>query len=423
MRIVFGAETVEKVASTADDRDRLRVEAATLRAVAHPGVVRLVSAAGGSVCVRRVQGRVLSEVPPQAPQVTAAWAAALCTTLGDLHGVGCMHTAITADHVILDGDGHPVLCGFGNARWPSDPAERDRLARDDRRAVTALIAERLASDLGGRTGRPGRLGYSRLIPVHHPSARRAERTLRRMLADGGAGVGRDESWLRDLARRLSEYSRCSQPGPSDQPDPTGPTGPADPTGPAGPVDHAKPAGHVPSRGSAEGARGDSGSPDGQAPGGSIAARLSIHPRRRTTSKRRLAAALMATAVAIALTAGVTFDSRTSPRSPTAHLSRTVTVIGPSGPLELSPGSAGRLSVTAGRWTCSKVMPALLDLSNGNIWTFPGWPGPGGHYRGSLVAHVAGAVALASFPSGRGCDILRANTASGASVVLKIGGSP
>ncbi|MGC8513050.1 MAG: hypothetical protein ACP5P1_08455 [Acidimicrobiales bacterium] len=422
MRMVFGSEMVEKVATTADDRVRLRVEAATLRAVAHPGVVRLVSAADGSVCVRRVQGSVLSEVPPQAPQVTAAWAAALCTTLGDLHGVGCMHTAINADHVILDGDGHPVLCGLGNARWPSDPAERDRLARDDRRAVAALIAEHLASDLGGRTGRPGRLGYSRLSQVHHAGDRRAERTLRRMLADGGAGGGRDESWLRDLARRLSEYSRCSQADPAGQPDPADQRDPADTAERPDPAEHARPAGHAPSLGSVEGARGDSGSPDGQAPGSSIAARLSIHPRRRTTSKRRLAAALLA-AAATALIAGVTFDSRTSQRSPTEKPSRTVTVIGPSGPLELSPGSAGRLSVTAGRWTCSKVMPALLDLSNGNIWIFPGWPGPGRHYRGSLVAHVAGAVALGSFPSGRGCDILRANTASGTSVVLKIGGSP
>ena len=331
-----------------------------------------------------------------------------------------MHTAITADHVILDGDGHPVLCGFGNARWPSDPADRDRLARDDRRAAAALIAERLASELGSRIGRPGRLGHSRLSPVHHASDRRAERTLRRMLADGGTGGGRDESWLRDLARRLSEYSRYSQPDPAEQRDPADLPDPIEQPDPA---DHAKPAGHVTLRGSVEGARGDSGSPDGQTPGISIAARLSIHPRRGTTSKRKRTAALLAAVAAIALIAGVTFDSRTSPRSPAAHPSRTVTVIGPSGPLELLPGSAGGLTVTAGRWTCSKVMPALLDLSNGNIWTFPGWPGPGRHYRGSLIGHVAGAVALGSFPGGRGCDILRANTAGGASVVLKIGGSP
>jgi hypothetical protein len=398
MRLVFGDECVEKVAESAHDRARLQVEAATLRAVAHPGVVRLVSAADGRIRTRRVTGRNLSEVPLQAPQVTAAWGAALCTTVGDLHEIGCVHTAIAADHVIMDGDGHPVLCGLGNATWPSEPAERDQLAQRDRRDVAALIGDRLTGDLARRT-RPARHPRSRLNPMQRAGGLRVERRLRRMLVDESGG--RDESWLRDLARRLSEYSRLPQ---------------------AESADPARPARQLPPKAGGETTAGRVAATGGQAQGASSGACRALQALRAAVCRRRLAATALTAAAVIALVLAVTLRSGASPQVPTAPGERTVTVVGPSGSLDLSTWSAGQVSLTAGRWTCSKVMPALLDVSSGNIWTFPGWPGPGGHDRGTLVARVVGAVALRSLPSGHGCDTLAAITAAGASAVVKLSGS-
>lgn len=397
MDLVFDGDLVEKVAVTESDTEQLRAEAATLRAVAHPGVVRLVSATGGRISMQRVEGRNLSHVPVQAPHVTAGWGAALCTTVADLHGIGCVHTAITADHVILDGDGHPVLCGLGHAAWPSEPAQRERLARRDRLAVAALIAERLAGDLARRT-RPARRTRSGLAPGRRSGDRRNERRLRRMLADGTGG--RDESWLRDLARRLSEYARCA---------------------PAVPADPATPPGRVPPR--ARSATATVAASDGQAQVGSRDGRQVLQGLLAALYQRRPARTALIAAALIALVAALTLRSESRPQRPIAPGDRTVTVVGPSGPLELSLGSAGQLSLTVGRWTCSRTMPALLDVSSGNIWTFPGWPGPGAHDRGSLLAHVAGAVALRSEPTGPNCDTLVAITTTGESVRLKTRDSP
>ncbi len=399
MKVVLGDVLVEKVSSNDEERQRLREEAATLRAVAHPGVVSLVSATDGRISLRRVHGRDLRAVPTQAPHVTAAWGAALCTTVGDLHGIGCVHAAITAEHVILDADGHPVLCGFGSARWPRDPIELHRLARLDRRAVASLIEDRLVDYLPRRSSIKGR-GCVRITRVRKATNRSVDRALSRMLED--ASGGRDESWLRELARRLSKYSRSSQ---------------ADTVGAAGPP------GRMPSGDSVE--EGPSSARSG---GGQVETRLPSAPgalraRVRAKPQGKFVGLALVAAVVMGLVVRVTVWGRTDPQSRTANSARTVTVVGPSGPLELSTSSAGPLSLTSGRWTCSKVMPALLDQGSGNIWAFPAWPGPGGVARGRMIAHVPGAVALRSIPSRHDCDILAATTRSGSLVTLKVGDSP
>ena len=184
-------EVVEKIAETSEDRDRLRREAATLRAVAHPGVVRLVSASDDHLTLDRIIGSALSESRGKACDDVAAWGAALCTTVSDLHDIGCAHTAISGDHVILDGVGHPVLCGFGSARWASDQSEWSRLALVDRNAVVSILAEHLG-DFDSKA--PGAL--------HLPP-----RQLNRLLKSRQRWrLRRSDTDLRSLARTLAALS-------------------------------------------------------------------------------------------------------------------------------------------------------------------------------------------------------------------------
>ncbi len=191
MLLCIHPEVVEKIAETPEDRDRLRREAATLRAVAHPGVVRLVSASDDQLTLDRIIGSALSDSPGESCNDVAAWGAALCTTVSDLHDIGCAHTAISADHVILDGVGHPVLCGFGSARWASDQSEWSRLALDDRNAVVSMLAEHLGEFASKAPG------------VLHPPARQMNcllnRRRRRLFR-------RRDTDLRSLARTLAALS-------------------------------------------------------------------------------------------------------------------------------------------------------------------------------------------------------------------------
>ena len=193
---------VEKVAETAEDLDRLRREAATLRAVAHPGVVRLVSAADDRLMLDRIVGSAVSDSPTGSYAVVAAWGAALCTTVSDLHDIGCAHTAISGDHVILDDGGHPVLCGFGSARWASDPSEWSTLAVADRNAVVSMVAEHLG-DFDSKS--PG---------TRHPPARQLNRLLTSRQC---RRFRRSDTDLRSLARALAALSEATAERVSGRP--------------------------------------------------------------------------------------------------------------------------------------------------------------------------------------------------------------
>ena len=195
-------EVVEKVAETPDDRDRLRREAATLRAVAHPGVVRLVSASDDRLTLDRISGSAVSDSPAGRCDEVAAWGAALCTTVSDLHDIGCAHTAISGDHVILDGDGRPVLCGFGSARWARDQSEWSTLALADRNAVVSMLTEHLG-DFYSKT--PGAL--------HLPS-----RQLNRLLKSRQRRrFRRSNTDLRSLARTLAALNSATAERIAGQP--------------------------------------------------------------------------------------------------------------------------------------------------------------------------------------------------------------
>ncbi|MDQ1427041.1 MAG: eukaryotic-like serine/threonine-protein kinase, partial [Acidimicrobiaceae bacterium] len=116
---------------------RLGREAVVLAAARHPGVVQLLGWEGTTLRLRLVDG-----VPMTSP-VTAGPAVAAATTLADLHEIGVVHGAITAEHILVDRHGDPVLCGFGQARTGVRPGGPE--TADDVAALAAVLGARTDS--------------------------------------------------------------------------------------------------------------------------------------------------------------------------------------------------------------------------------------------------------------------------------------
>jgi hypothetical protein len=132
-----GRSVLVKHASPGESAERLAHEAAVLRAAAHPGVVELVAErelAGGAreVMLAMAGSRTAADV-----QIGIVGAAGLVTslaaTVADLHDLGIAHGRIRPEHVVVDGTGRPLLCGFGDAIR----AESGALAVEDRAADVA----------------------------------------------------------------------------------------------------------------------------------------------------------------------------------------------------------------------------------------------------------------------------------------------
>ena len=124
------------------DGDRLEQEGARLRAARHPGVVEVVRSAavdGGWELVLSHAGRPLSALPGLSIEAAAGLAAALASTLADLHQLGVVHGRVDATHVLVGHQGRPVLCGFGGGPGGAQPD-------DDVAAVGALLTELVGSD-------------------------------------------------------------------------------------------------------------------------------------------------------------------------------------------------------------------------------------------------------------------------------------
>lgn len=130
---------------------RVPEEAAALAQARHPGVVELVDTAGDVLRTRMVDGRSLADMKVMPAPEVAGMAAAVATTLADLHDLGMVHGAIEASHVLLAADGRPLLCSLGR--------RGDRA--DDVAALGALVADLLAK------APPEHPGRSRLGPPGH----------------------------------------------------------------------------------------------------------------------------------------------------------------------------------------------------------------------------------------------------------------
>lgn len=110
--------------SAADGRDRFRIEAVTLAALSHPGLVRVFDAGehegDAFVVLEFVDGptlaRRLREQGPVPPHQVAQLGARVADALAHVHEAGVVHRDVTPSNIICGPDGRPKLADFGIAR-------------------------------------------------------------------------------------------------------------------------------------------------------------------------------------------------------------------------------------------------------------------------------------------------------------------
>ena len=355
--------TYRKEAETPADRDQLRREAEILTAIAHPGVVRLMATQGGdapeAVVFGLVEGPEFGRVEIQDQGVLAGIGAAVATALADLHDLGVVHSAISPSHVLIDERGRPVLCGFGSASQPESPARVAELAREDTAALGTML-------------------LSRLPPT---ADARVRATLRAAAGLRGRSRRVDARWLASELVRRVPGARLAEPG-------------------------SPPEEHVDTR------RLDLPTP--------------ARPRPRLATL--LVGGVLATGVGLAifglLSSGSSpHRSKATARCPVVdHSCRSV-----EWPGGIITTAEGRFRVAAppgsivvlGRWTCSaQALPAVAERSNGEVWLFDSWPGPGQSRPARLVARVRGVSGIAVLPTETGCDLLRITRTSGGPLTVR-----
>jgi tRNA A-37 threonylcarbamoyl transferase component Bud32 len=361
--------TVSKRAGTLGERQALAREASNLRAVAHPGVVRLIQAEGGdppdALVLALVDGGNLAEIAAQPVEVVAGIGAALATTVADLHDIGFVHGAICPEHVLIDDQGRPVLCSFGQAgKWHAG----GDLVASPSEDVAAL----------------GRLLLSLL-----PSG--ADRRIRSVL-NSAAGRGRRGPGRRRDARRLAAQLVRSVPGARLPGQAAHPDVPAVPAGPARGVRHL------------------------------------ARPRAWVAA----GAAVAATALGLSATLAWP-PARSHPPGPPAAPSTSVPcppvdlgcgpLAAPRGVMDLPQGryrlsSRSPVVTVVGRWDCSSGgLPASIDLASGDLWVFDAWPATGTERTGHLLLRVAHASGLWVRPMTSGCDELEVARSGAGSVQI------
>ena len=362
MEVMLGVGVVRKVAGSDADRKRLEREARILRSAAHPGVVRLIEVAGGGppseLIVSRVEGGDLRALDRGLDwSEIAGLGAALATTVADLHHIGFVHGAIRAEHVLLDADGRPVLCGFGEAICVRDRAEARSALREDVVALAHLLLE-----LGD--GNPPRGLNAALL---------SSRSRRRLAGALDA---------RALARALVRAEPAARlPGSSDPPSRA-----------------------VSARGGEHG-RNRAVIRFGVLVAFALGLTGSVIGTRSLLASGGRGEALAGCPPADRGCLGRSVVSGSVLRSPIGAFS----LLGPAG-IEVS-----------GRWDCGSIaLPAVLDLARGNVWVFDGWPSDPSGVSARLLEKVPGAAELRVVPgSGRSssCDLLQVTRRQGPALVL------
>lgn len=356
MQVKMAAGVVEKRADTVSDRRRLAREAGVLRAVIHPGVVAVTDAERTDegvdrLVLRRVGGRPLCDLVPCPASVAAGWVAAVATIVADLHDIGYAHCALTAEHVLIDGDGHPVVCGFGAATALREAEDPTGLVLGDIRALARLMLES-APTLDRRAGR--RLArWAEVGQRRHRSARALATELVRVVPDAHLAPPSEP------ATPVASDTGIRLEAASDGPAPTDLIGDADRT--------------VPARHRATAAaRADRG--------------LGTWPVRLSA-----VAAISIMVLGVALATGRLHSSHGSPRPSTGYVLRS------------APGETD-LAVT-GRWGCGPPRPAVLDAVSGAVWVFDRWPAPRQRVSARFVTRVPGATGLGVVTRSSSCDRL------------------
>ena len=378
------ARVVTKRAETAEEADRLRREARVLDTARHPGITEFLGlhdppGRPPTLQLRAVAGRTLASEPggrehrSLGHHEVAGLGAVLATTLADLHDLGMTHGAVSADHIVVDDIGQPVLCSLGRARMPDDVA--GPTPADDVGALATTLVGWLPPAPGG-----------------------APDDLRRVLARAIRPGRRGVPTARDMAARLSQVPGVALPGAPV----IGDNRACDQDGATNPPEVAA-------------------TPAVQkVPGGA---------RRTWVGAGTVASALAAVALAgflarpaaqgdpSAIKKGAA-DLKVAPSCPPVDLG--------CRPLVHAAGvvttSTGRYLigepddlVVIGRWRCRVPLPALLQPANGNVWAFDHWPAAGGKLPGRLIAHIDGALSLTVDPAQGGCDRLLVNRRAGPDV--------
>lgn len=455
VEVLDGVPVVRKHPDTSQDQQRLARERAWLVRGRHPGIVAVVATDGGGDLVTRRVGHDLDQRGDLEAPALAGVGAAAATVLADLHDLGIAHGRPTADHILLDDVGRPVLCGLGDAR-PVDPAAEAR----DVRILAGALFDHLAE----------------------PAPRRLRQLLERAASSRRPLPAR--TFAGRLAGAVPDPRLPRAPAAAGAADTTSATG-------AGASDDASSAGVEPSE-SALGAALEAEAAVAfwaEAEGAEHAFRRRAHGRRPARRARqtppersrprfhRWLAAFVGIPVVVGLVgaaahwaapalsggpaAAAAGPTRTtgpipsadpagktraagSPRSDPAQPSRTTPSAAPvsgrelpcpatddgCGPLALKDGAfafGGRrwiLSahgdvVVVGRWTCHDALPAALDPANGAVWTFTAWS----QSVGRLVTTVPGASSLAVRPGGDGCDRLDVLVPGHRSVVIRPATAP
>jgi tRNA A-37 threonylcarbamoyl transferase component Bud32 len=203
MLIKMAGAVAEKTAQNDLDRQRLGREVDALRHLVHPGVVAVVAVEDCDegverLVLRRVPGRTWADIGTCPAPVGAGWGAAVATIVADLHDLGYAHGALSRDHVLIDEDGRPVLCGFGDA---SPLGRSDHPAHLTARDVQATA--RMVLDAAPGLDRRARRRLARYTDIHHHrrlSARALAVDLIRAVPDARLGHREDQSEVAASAR-------------------------------------------------------------------------------------------------------------------------------------------------------------------------------------------------------------------------------
>lgn len=400
VRVEQSDEWVTKVAESSDERFRLGREAAVLRAVAHPAIVRLAGVEGPGaptqpdrLRLHRTPGPSLVDAAAPSEEVAAGWGAAVATVIGDLHDLGFVHGALGPEHVLIDEQGRPIICGLGHARRVEEAGHGALEA--DVRAVAGLVAGLLG---------PGHDGVRRIVRQWETGRRRHRSGAR--------------AFARALVRAVPEATVM----------PIGPVGPADTIRSAAggrQLEDGADSGGAGAAGVGGGVGGGGGGVGGGGGGGgNVAAAVERQvpgragrPLRRVPSypgheeRRRLRlAAVGVLGLAAAggfgwLAGNLSRPDRPGPTAPPAHSSAGVMANGPTDGYVLRSGRGEHPLTVVGRWGCGVARPAVLDTASGSVWTFPAWPSGTGALRATFVERVAGASGLAVVSRGASCDDL------------------
>ncbi|HUF33487.1 MAG TPA: hypothetical protein VMN58_09805 [Acidimicrobiales bacterium] len=180
-----GHLVVERVANV-DEAPRLRAEGELLTRLAGPGVVtvlglierptgvvlRTALVGGGTLADRR--GALAASEATHVGHVVA-------TALARAHAEGVVHRRLTPDHVLLDADGEPVVCGWSGA----DAGDADGRAAD----VAALGALLLGVVRTGGPGAGDLVALARRAEAPTTEGRPSMEAMAALLAPPSAGDG------------------------------------------------------------------------------------------------------------------------------------------------------------------------------------------------------------------------------------------